>query len=81
LALVEGSLYPITAVGALTIQRLRLNRSALLAYRGRKQSESEDGNLLARYRNNTRRCWQSSEEIVGFHGRASHWLEERCLWD
>jgi hypothetical protein len=50
LVLLDGSLYPITAVGAFTIQRLRLNRPPLLAYRRHKSAESEEVNLLARYR-------------------------------
>jgi hypothetical protein len=50
LALLDGSLYPMTAVGAFTIRRLRLNRPPLLSYRRRKQSESEELKLLARYR-------------------------------
>lgn len=50
LALLDGSLYPITPVGAFTIGRLRLNRSPLLSYRRRKQSESEEVKLLVRYR-------------------------------
>jgi len=50
LTLLDGSLYPVTAVGAFTIRRLRLNRSPLLSYRRRKQSESEEAKLLARYR-------------------------------
>jgi hypothetical protein len=50
LTLLDGSLHPITAVGAFTIRRLRLNRSPLLSYRRRKQSESEEAKLLARYR-------------------------------
>jgi hypothetical protein len=48
--LLDGSLYPITRVSGFTIGRLRLNRPALVAYRRRKQSESEEFKLLARYR-------------------------------
>ena len=50
LALLDGGLYPITNVGAFTMQRLRLNRPALLSYRQRKQAESQEIKLLARYR-------------------------------
>ncbi len=50
LLLADGTLYPITAVGAFTLQRLRLNRPPLIAYRVRKQSEMAEHRILARYR-------------------------------
>jgi hypothetical protein len=49
LALLDGGLYP-TNIGAFTMQRLRLNRPPLLSYRQRKQAESQELKLLARYR-------------------------------
>jgi hypothetical protein len=50
LTLQDGSYYPITTVGAFTLGRLRLNRTPLLSYRRRKQVESDERQLLARYR-------------------------------
>lgn len=50
LTLADGTLYPITAPGAFTLRRLRLNRPQLVAYRLRKQSQIEEQRLLARYR-------------------------------
>ena len=50
LLLADGTLYPITVVGAFTLKRLRLNRPPLVAYRVRKQSEMAEHRLLARYR-------------------------------
>jgi hypothetical protein len=50
LLLADGTLYPITATGAFTLKRLRLNRPPLVAYRLRQQSQTEEHRLLARYR-------------------------------
>jgi hypothetical protein len=50
LLLADGTLYPITAVGAFTLQRLRLNRPPLVASRLRKQSAMAEHCILARYR-------------------------------
>jgi hypothetical protein len=49
LTLLDGSLHPITAAGAFTLRRLRLDRPPLVSYRRRKQSDSEEIKLLARY--------------------------------
>jgi hypothetical protein len=51
LRLADGRLHPITASGAFTLQRLRLNRPPLVAYRLRKQSEATEEHLLERYCN------------------------------
>ena len=50
LLLADGTLYPITDVGAFTLKRLRLNRPPLVAYRVRKQDDRAEHRLLARYR-------------------------------
>ncbi len=49
LTLADGTLYPITSVGTFTLQRLRLNRVQLVAYRLRKQQQQEETQLLLRY--------------------------------
>jgi hypothetical protein len=46
----DGTLYPLTPVGGFTLQRLRLNRPPLVAYRLRKQQQEKELHLLARYR-------------------------------
>lgn len=46
----DGLLYPLTAVGAFSIQRLRLNRPALVARRLKRRQEHETLVWLARYR-------------------------------
>lgn len=50
LHLADGTVYPLTDMGRFTIQRLRLNRSPLIAYRLRHSLRMEEERLLARYR-------------------------------
>ena len=50
LQLVDGTLYPLTPVGAFTIQRLRLNRPPLIAFRLQRQTIAADRRLLAELR-------------------------------
>ena len=50
LRLADGTLYPITVCGEFTLRRLRLNRPPLVAYRLRKQHQTEALHLLTRYR-------------------------------
>lgn len=53
LELDDGTLYPLTTTGALTVRRLRLNRSPLIAHRLRRRQEREQIRLLTRYRDLT----------------------------
>jgi hypothetical protein len=50
LELENGTLYPLTAVGAFTLRRLRLNRPPLVAHRLRRRVQAEEARWLARYR-------------------------------
>lgn len=50
LRLEDGTLYSLTPTGTFTIQRLRLNRSPLVAYRQRQHTYAEEQRLLVRYR-------------------------------
>jgi HNH endonuclease len=50
LLLADGMLHPITPTGTFTLRRLRLNRPPLAAHRLRRQSQTEEIRLLARYR-------------------------------
>jgi hypothetical protein len=50
LLLDDGSLYPITPVANFTLKRLRLNRPALVAFRLRRRSHTEEQQLLAQCR-------------------------------
>jgi len=49
LELDDGKMHPLTATGAHTIHRLRLNRPPLVAHRRRKRQEAEQLRLLTRY--------------------------------
>ncbi len=51
LELNDGTLHPLTTLGAFTLKRLRLNRPPLVAYRLRKRQQAEQVRLLTRYRN------------------------------
>ncbi|MCY2986445.1 MAG: HNH endonuclease signature motif containing protein [Planctomycetota bacterium] len=50
LALADGKFYPLTSTGTFTLQRLRLNRPPLVAYRRRRQGLAEESRFLAQYR-------------------------------
>lgn len=50
LALRDGRVHPLTSTGAFTIERLRLNRPPLVAFRVRRAAEAERLRLLSRYR-------------------------------
>ncbi len=50
LELEDGSLSPLTHMGAFTLQRLRLNRPPLVAHRLFKRKNKEEAHLLNRYR-------------------------------
>ena len=45
----DGSLYALTTIGRFTLQRLRLNRAPLVAYRHRQQVQVDERRLLASY--------------------------------
>ena len=49
LELADGTLYPLTATGKFTIQRIRSNRPPLVAYRLRKRKSIEALQLLERH--------------------------------
>ena len=49
LELENGLFHPLTVIGEFTINRLRLNRPLLVAYRSRKQERIKEKQLLKRY--------------------------------
>ena len=59
----DGTLRPLTATGAFTLARLRLNRSSLVAHRQRKLAQVEEIRLLTKYR-----------ELVELHQQLNHQL-------
>jgi HNH endonuclease len=50
LELEDGQLLALTTIGEFTCQRLRLNRSPLIAYRLQRRRQTEETRLLERYR-------------------------------
>lgn len=50
LELDDGTLHPLTPIGAFTLRRLRSNRPPLVAYRLRRQQRTQEIRLLSRYR-------------------------------
>lgn len=73
LSLADGTLYPITARGAFSIARLRLNRAPLVAWRRRRQLQREAARLLDRYRE----VMDLLEQL--YHGQAALLEEHRAL--
>lgn len=69
LLLADGTLYPITLMGAFTVNRLCLNRPPLVAYRRRKYQQDEETQLLKQYRE----IILMSEQL---HGQQVSLLEE-----
>jgi hypothetical protein len=54
LELDDGNLIALTAIGAFTLRRLRLNRPPLIAYRLRKNKSDRYNRLLSQYRDLTK---------------------------
>lgn len=77
LRLDDGSVHPLTAIGAFTIQRLRLNRSPLVAYRQRKQAYAEEQRLLTRYRDVVELVEQLQQQQVALLEENRRLLEEQ----
>jgi len=50
----DGMLHPLTATGAFSLVRLRLNRPPLVAYRKRRRQAQEEARLLKQYRDLSR---------------------------
>ena len=48
--LADGFLSPLTAIGAVTVERLRLNRPSLVAHRLRRRNQAAEMKSLAQYR-------------------------------
>jgi hypothetical protein len=54
LELDDGMFHPLTAMGAFTLNRLRLNRLPLVAYRLRRRQAADEARLLTQYRDLSR---------------------------
>jgi hypothetical protein len=66
----DGTLHPLTVIGALTLRRLRLNRPPLVSHRLRKKLQAGQARLLARYRD-------LAEVVEHLHRQQAALLEEQ----
>ncbi len=66
----DGTLHPLTATGAFTIKRLRLNRFPLVAHRLRKQQHIQEIRLLTRYK-------ETIELLEKMHNQQSELMVEQ----
>jgi hypothetical protein len=80
LLLADGRLYPITLTGEFTLRRLRLNRSALVAYHLRHRMRTEEGELLARHRDMLRLLEQLQQQHAKLLEEQRGLLEEQRSW-
>jgi len=77
LELDDGTLHPLTAVGAFTLKRLRLNRPPLVAYRMRKRQQAEEIRLLTRYRELVQLLEQLNTQLSALMEEQRQLLEEQ----
>lgn len=77
LELDNGTLHPLTAMGAFTLKRLRLNRPPLVAYRLRKRQQTEEVRLLTRYREMVRLLEQLNTQLSVLTEEQRQLLEEQ----
>jgi hypothetical protein len=77
LELDDGTLHPLTDVGAFTLKRLRLNRSPLVAYRLRKRQQAEEIRLLTRYREMVQLLEQLNNQLSVLMEEQRQLLEEQ----
>lgn len=68
----DGILAPLTASGAFTVRRLRLNRPALVAYRRRNREQSEAQRLIEQYQ-------ETVAVLEQLHQYQLHLLDEQRL--
>ena len=77
LELDDGTLYPLTARGAFTLKRLRLNRPPLVAHRLRKRQQAEETRLLTRYRGSVQLLEQLNVQLASLMEEQRQLLEEQ----
>jgi HNH endonuclease len=76
----DGQLTAITAIGAFTIKRLRLNRSQLIAARKRRQQQSQVERLLQRYQELTTLQAQINIQLTNLTMEQQVLLKEQRKW-
>lgn len=77
LELDDGTLHPLTATGAFTLKRLRLNRPPLVAHRLRKRQQAEENRLLTRYQGLVRLLEQLNIQLYVLMEEQRQLLEEQ----
>ena len=77
LELDDGTLYPLTARGAFTLKRLRLNRPPLVAHRLRRRQQAEEIRLLTRYRGSVQLLEQLNTQLAMLMEEQQQLLEEQ----
>jgi hypothetical protein len=78
LELEDSTLHALTATGAFTLQRLRLNRPPLVAHRLRRRQEVEVMRLLTRYRDLAQALGQLLAQQAALVEEQRTLLEEQC---
>lgn len=73
----DGTLRPLTATGAFTLARLRLNRSSLVAHRQRKLAQVEEIRLLTKYRELVELHQQLNRQLSALMEEQSQLLAEQ----
>jgi len=76
--LADGSLYPITPTGELTLQRLRLNRPQLVANRLRLRAEAEKERRHVEVRNILTLLAESHRQQTAMHEAQAAMLKEQA---
>lgn len=77
LELEDGALHPLTTTAAFTIQRLRLNRFPLIAYRLRRRKRREEARLLAQYEELLQLQEQLQRQVIAIAQEQQRLLEEQ----
>lgn len=75
----DGTLFPLTRVGAFSIQRLRLNRPPLVAHRLRRSQANEAERLLTHYHNLIKTIDQLFDQQTQLLEEQRRLLEEQRL--
>lgn len=73
----DGTVYPLTSTGMFTINHLRLNRPALVAFRLRKQRQAEEARLLSRYQELMELLEQLNKQMSALMEEQQQLLEEQ----
>jgi len=73
----DGKLHPLTATGAFSLKRLRLNRPPLVAFRLERQRQAEEIRLLTRYREAIQLLEQLDAQISAVTDEQRQLLEEQ----